>query len=71
MIEKPLQFNDIILNKKEFHRLKEPVDLFSVTVDQIVDQKVFKHFIVYQEGDIVEPLCIILPQMSKYIKYWW
>ena len=55
---------------------KEPIDLFSVNVDQIVvsdkfkhDKKVFKHFIDYQKGEIVKPLCIILPQMSWYIKY--
>ena len=29
----------------------------------------FKCFIGYQEGEIVNPLCIILPQMSDYIKY--
>ena len=29
----------------------------------------FKHFIGYQEGEIVESLCIILPQRSGYIKY--
>ena len=28
-----------------------------------------KYFIDYQEGEIVKPLCIILPQMSGYIKY--
>ena len=28
-----------------------------------------KYFISYQEGEIVTPLCIILPQMSGYIKY--
>ena len=28
----------------------------------------FKHFIGYLEGGIVKPLCIILPQMSGYIK---
>ena len=75
MNKKTLKFNDIILNKKEFHKSKEPVDLFSVNVDQIVvpdkfqhNSKVFKHFIGYQEGEIVKPLCIILPQMSGYIK---
>ena len=31
--------------------------------------KVFKHFIGYQKGVIVKTSCIILPQMSKYIKY--
>ena len=28
-----------------------------------------KYFIGNQEGKIVKPLCIILPQMSGYIKY--
>ena len=48
----------------------------SVIVDQIVvsdkfkrNNKGFKYFIGYQEGGIVKPLCIILPQMSGYIKY--
>ena len=76
MSEKTLKFNNIRLNKKEFHKSKEPIDLLSVNVDQIVvsdkfkhNNKVFKHFIGYQEGEIVKPLCIILPQMSGYIKY--
>ena len=29
----------------------------------------FNHFISYQKGKIVKPLCIILPQLSGYIKY--
>ena len=29
----------------------------------------FKHFISNQEGETVKPLCIILPQMSGYLKY--
>ena len=29
----------------------------------------FKYFIGYQDNEIVKPLCIILPQMSGYIKY--
>ena len=33
------------------------------------NNKVFKHFIGYQESEIVKPLCIILPQMTGYIKY--
>ena len=28
-----------------------------------------KYFIGYQEGEIVKPSCIILPQMTGYIKY--
>ena len=73
---KTLKFNDIRLNKKEFHKSKHPINLKSVNVDQIVVSDRFKHsddgfkyFIGYQEGEIVKPLCIILPQMSGYIKY--
>ena len=44
--------------------------------DQIVVSDKFKHsdegykyFIGYQEDENVKPLCILLPQMSGYIKY--
>ena len=76
MSEKKLKFNNIRVNKKEFHKSKQPIDLMSVNVDQIVVSDKFKHnnegfkyFIGYLEGGIVKPLCIILPQMSRYIKY--
>ena len=75
-MKKTLRFNNIRLNKKEFHKSKEPFDLMSIIVDQIVVSEKFKHnndsfkyFIGYQEGGIVKPLCIILHQMSGYIKY--
>ena len=29
----------------------------------------FKYFIGYKEGEIVRALCIILPQMAGYMKY--
>ena len=29
----------------------------------------YKYFIGYQEDEIIKPLCIILPQMNGYIKY--
>ena len=76
MTEKALKFNNIRLNMKEFHKSKEPIDLMSVIVDEIVlsdkfkhNSECFKYFIGYQEGEIVKPLCIILPQMSGCIKY--
>ena len=76
MSEKTLKFDNIRLNKKEFHKSKQPIDLMSVNVDGIVVSNKFKHnnegfkyFIGYQEDEIVKPLCIIVPQMSGYIKY--
>ena len=36
MSEKALKFNNIRVNKKEFHKSKQPIDLMSVNVDQIV-----------------------------------
>ena len=76
MSVKTLNINNIRLNKKEFHKSKEPIELMSVIVNQIVvsdkfkhNNKGFKYFIDYEEGGIFKPLCIILPQMSGYIKY--
>ena len=76
MSEKTLKFNNIKINKKEFHKSKQAIDLDSVTTDKIVVSDKFKHseegykyFIGYQEDEIVKPLCIILPQMNGYIKY--
>ena len=76
MSEKTLKFNNIILNKKTFHRSKEPFDLLSVDLDQIIEShkfkhndEGFKHFIGYLKDEITKPLCIILPEMRGYIKY--
>ena len=76
MSEKTLKFYNIRVNNKEFHKSKQPIDLMSVNLDQTVISDKFKHtgegfkyFIGYQEDEVVQPLCIILPQMSGYIKY--
>ena len=42
-MKKTLKFNNIRLNKKEFHKSKEPIDLMSVIVDQAVVSNKFKH----------------------------
>ena len=43
MSKKSLKLSNIRLNKKEFHKSKEPIDLLSVNVDQIVVSDKFKH----------------------------
>ena len=76
MSEKTLKFDNIRHNKKEFHKSKQPINLDLVNADQIVisdnfkqSDDCFKYFIVYKEGEIGKPLCIILPQMSGYLNY--
>ena len=76
MNEKTLKFKNIRGNKKEFHKSKQPDDLASVNVDRIVISGKFKHrdegfkyFIGYKKDEIIKRLCIVLPQMNGYIKY--
>ena len=66
----------ISVNKKEFHKSKQPIDWGFINIDQVVVSDKFKHsddcfkyFVGYKEGRIVKPLCSILPQMTGYIKY--
>ena len=76
MSKKTLKFDHIRVNKKEFHKSKQPVDLDLIHIDQIVEPNKFKlndydfkYFNGYKEGEIVKPLCIILPRITGYIKY--
>ena len=76
MSEKTLKFENIEVNKKEFQKSKQPINLGLINVDQIVISGKFKHsgngfkyFIGYKEGEIVKPLCIVLPQMTGNKKY--
>ena len=76
MSKKTLKFVNIRVNKKEFHKSNQPIDLMPVNTEYIVtsdkfkySDEDFKYFISYQEDEIVKLLCIILPQMSGYIKY--
>ena len=76
MSDKTLKFDNIRFNKKEFCKFKPPINFDLIKVDQIVVSDRFKHsdggfkyFIGYKEGEIVKPLCIVLPQMIGYIKY--
>ena len=58
-LRKTLQFNNIRLNKKEFHKSNQPIDLMSVNTKHIVTSDKFKHsgdvfkyIIDYQENEI-------------------
>ena len=78
MSKQTLKFGDIVVNKKEFYVSKQTIALNLVNTNKIVvSYKVkhsddsFKYFIGYlhDDGDVIRPLCIILHQMSGYIKY--
>ena len=76
MTEKTLKFNNIRVNKEEFHKFKQAIDLDLINLDQIVVSDKFKrsdesvkYFVAYQEDEIVKLLCIILLQMNGCIKY--
>ena len=76
-MNKTLVFNDVKMNKKDFYNTKNAIPLNLVDVNNIVVSNKFKnnndtskYFIGYQNDiDVINPLCIILPQMSGYIKY--
>ena len=76
MSEKTLKFSKIKVNKKDLHKSKQAIDLDSVTTDKIVvsdkfrhNEEGYKYFIGYKEDQMIRPLCIILPQINGYIKY--
>ena len=76
MNEKALKFDNNVVGKKEFHKSKQPINLNLVNADQVLISDKFKHrddgfkyFIGYKEGETVKPLCVILPHMTGYIKY--
>lgn len=70
MSEKTLKFCNSIVNKKEFNALNL-VDIDKKVVSDKFkhNEKGLKYFIGYSDDNIISTLCIILPQMSKYIKY--
>ena len=64
------------VDKKEFYLSKQAIFLNSLDLSKIVvsskwkisDTK-YKHFCGYLNNDVIQPLCVILPQMRGYIKY--
>ena len=76
-MNKTLVFNDVEMNKKYFYDAKKAIPLNLVDINNIVvsnkvknSNETSKYFIGYlNDIDDVIPLCIILPQMDGYIKY--
>ena len=76
MSSQKIKFGDKEIDKKEFYLSKQAIFLNSVDLSKIVvsskckisDTK-YKYFCGYLNNDVIQPLCVILPQMSGYIKY--
>ena len=73
---KKIKFGDKEVNKKEFYSSKQAVSLDSVDLDKIVvsnkwkiSEKTYKYLCGYLNNDTIQPLCVILPQVNGYIKY--
>ena len=71
-----IKFGNKEVNKKEFYLSKEAILLDSVDLSKIVvskkwkiDDETYKYFCGYLNNDVIKPLCVILPQMNGYIKY--
>ena len=67
---------DIEVSKKQFYESKKDIKLSEVDVNKIAasnkvkgNNETSKIFIGYLNGTDIVPLCIVLPQMSGWIKY--
>ena len=77
MSKQALKFNDIEVNKKEVYDYKQAILLNSVNKNDITISYNIKHsddsyiyFFGYShDNEVIRHLCIILPQISGYIKY--
>ena len=71
-----IKFGNKEVNKKEYYSSKQAISLDSVDLNKIVVSKkwkindtTYKHICGYLNNDTIRPLCVILPQMDGYIKY--
>ena len=71
-----IKFGNKEVNKKEFYSSKQAISLDSVDLNKIVVSKkwkindtTYKHICGYLNNDTIQSLCVILPQMDGYIKY--
>ena len=77
MSSQKIKFGDKEVDKKKkFYSSKEVILLDSLDLNKIVvsrrwklNDTTYKYFCGYLNNDIIKPLCVILPQMSGYIKY--
>ena len=64
------------VNKKEFYSPKQAIPLYHIDLNKIVvsnkwkiNDTTYKYLCGYLNNDVIQPFCVILPQMNGYIKY--
>ena len=70
------KFGDKEVDKKKIYSSKEAILLDSIDLNKIVassrwklNDTTYKYFCGYLNNDVIKSLCVILPQMNGYIKY--
>ena len=70
------KFGDKEVYKKKFYSSKQAISLDSIDLNKIVVSKkwkiidtTYKYICGYLNNDTIQPLCVVLPQMDGYIKY--
>ena len=76
MSSQMIKFGDKEVDKKKCYSSKEAILLDFVDLSKIVvlsrwklNDTTYKYFCGYLNNDVIKPLCVILPQMNGYIKY--
>ena len=76
MSNQTLVLNDVEVNKKDFYSSKKAIPLNLVDLNNIVilyrikqNNDTCKYYIGYKKDGVIKPLCVVLPQMSGYIKH--
>ena len=76
MSSRKIKFGDKEVDKKEFYSSKQAISLDSVDLGKIVvsskwkiSETTYKYICGYLNNDVIQPLCVVLPQMNGYIKY--
>ena len=76
MVFKKIKSGNKEVSKKEFYTNKKAIKLDSVDLDKIfvstkwkINETTYIYLCGYLNNDVIQPLCVALPQMDGYIKY--
>ena len=76
MSGKNVNFRDKKMKKSNFYKNKKVIKIDDIDANKILvskeepygSQNSFKYFIGYNDDDVIRPVCIKLPQMTRYVR---